>query len=158
MRHFFNIHTAFAGRDERQLLCGAVGHDGHVVLFVDVGAIFNVQAADLLAFWACLMRLELHAQNVTGQALDIVNGLGNLDAAALAAATGVNLRLHDPDGAAELLSGFHRLLNCKSRDAAGYWHTELAQNFFALVFVDFHDVSFGAGECSSVCNINLPQS
>jgi len=31
--HFFNVHAAFAGRDERDLLAGTVGHQGHVVLF-----------------------------------------------------------------------------------------------------------------------------
>jgi hypothetical protein len=34
----------------------------------------------------------------------------------------------------------------------------LAQKFFALVFVNFHDVSLGAGQFSPNCNNLLPQN
>jgi hypothetical protein len=79
------------------------------------------------------------------RALDIVNRLGHLDAAALAAPAGVDLRLDDPNRAAQLLRGFHRLLYGESRNAAGHWHTELAQDFLALVLVNLHEVSLGRG-------------
>jgi hypothetical protein len=48
-------------------------------------------------------------------------------------------------------------LNCEGGDAARHRHTELAQNFFALVFVDFHDVSLGTGQFSPNCDSELLQ-
>jgi hypothetical protein len=87
------------------------------------------------------VRLELHAQDFAGQLLDFVDRAGQLDAAALAAAARVDLGLHHPDRTAELLGGFHRLLHCESRDAAGHWHPKIAQDVLALVLVNLHEVS-----------------
>jgi hypothetical protein len=84
------------------------------------------------------VRLELHAQDLAGHALDVVDGLGHLDAAALAAATGVDLGLDHPHRAAELLGGFHGLLHRECGNAARHGHTKLAQDFLALVFVNLH--------------------
>ena len=47
------------------------------------------------------MRDERHADHVARELLGFVGRLGELDAAALAAAAGVNLRLDDDDAAAE---------------------------------------------------------
>jgi hypothetical protein len=101
-------------------------------------SVLDVQAADLLAFRTRLVRHQLHAQNVAGTRLDVLQRLGHLHAAALAAATRVNLRLHDPHRAAQLLGGRHRLINRERRYASRHRHVELAQNFLALVFVDLH--------------------
>jgi hypothetical protein len=145
VRDLFDVHATFAGRDHGHFLGGAVGHQGHVVLFLDVGAVFDVEATHFLAFRAGLMRLELHAQDVAGQALDVVNRLGHLDAATLATAAGVDLRLDHPHGAAQFLGGFHRLLHRERRDAARHRHTELTQDFLALVLVNLHEVSLRSG-------------
>ena len=139
MRHFLDVHAAFAGSNEGHLLRLTVGHDGEVILFLDVRAVFNIEAPHLLAFGAGLVGLELHAQNLAGQLLDLVKRFGNLDAAALAAATRVDLGLHNPYRAAELLRRFDRFLHCKRRDATRHRHTELTQDLLALVFVDLHE-------------------
>jgi hypothetical protein len=145
MSHFLDVHATFGGDDERHALGSAVGHGRHVVFFFDVGAVFDQQAADFLAFWASLVGDELHAQNFTGDFADIVNRAGQLNATALATATGVNLRLDNPHGAAQFLSGFHRFLNGKCWDAARHRHTGLAQDFLALVFVNLHEDSLRRG-------------
>jgi hypothetical protein len=141
--HFLDVHAAFARRDERDLLRRAVGHGRNVVFLVDVGTVLDVEATDLLAFGAGLVRLELHAQDLAGDALDVLDGLGDLDAAALAAAARVDLGLDDPDRAAELLGGLDRLLDRVGRNAARHGHAELGKNFLALVLVDLHEVSLG---------------
>jgi hypothetical protein len=89
--------------------------------------------------------LELHAQDFARDALDVFNGLGDLDAAALAAATGVDLGFHHPDRATQFLRGFHRFLHRECRDTAGHRHTKLTQDFLALVLVNLHEVSLGLG-------------
>ncbi len=62
----------------------------------------------------------------------------DLDAAALAAAAGVNLRLHDPHLAAEFLGRRDRFVNAEARDAARSRNAVLAQDFLRLVFVYLH--------------------
>ena len=137
--HFFDVHAAFAGSDHSHFLAGAVGHEGHVVFFFDVGAVFDVEATHLLAFGAGLVGLELHAQDLGGQFLDLLDRLGDLDATALATATGVNLGLHNPNRAAQFLGGFHRLLHRERRNATRHRHTKLTQDFLALVLVNLHE-------------------
>ena len=143
--HFFDVHAAFARSDQGHLLRGAVGHQGHVQFVLDVGAVFDVQAANLLAFGARLVRDQLHAQDLFSQLLDVVDGLGNLHAAALATATCVDLGLDHPHGAAELLCSFHGFLHRESGNAARNGHTKLTQDFLALVFVNLHEVSLREG-------------
>ena len=139
--HFLNVHAAFAGSDERDLLGGAVRDHGHVIFFVDVSAVFDVQAADFLAFGASLVGLELHAQDLARDAFDVFNRLGHFHTAPFATATGVDLGLDHPNGATQLLCRLNRFLNGESRDTAGNGHAELTQDFLALVFVDFHELS-----------------
>ena len=139
--HFLDVHAAFAGSDEGHLLGAAVGHAGQVVFLLDVGAFLDVQAADLLAFGAGLVRLELHAQDVASQGLDVVDGLGNLHAAALATAARMDLSLHHPHRATQLLGCFNGFLNGKRGNAARYGHSKLAQDFLALVLMNLHAVS-----------------
>ena len=64
--------------------------------------------------------------------------LRDLHAAALAAAAGVDLRLHDPHLAAELLRRLDRLVDGERGNAARRGHAVLAEDFLALVFVDVH--------------------
>ena len=137
--HFFNVHAAFARSDQGHLLGGAVGHQRHIQLVLDVGAVFDVQAAYLLAFSASLVGDQLHAENLLGQGFYVVDGLGHLHAAALAAATSMDLRLHHPNWAAKLLCCLYSFLDGECRNATGYWHTELTQDFLALVFMNLHE-------------------
>jgi arylsulfatase A-like enzyme len=139
VRHFFNVHAAFAGGNEGHLLRGAVGYHRQVILFLDIGAVFDVQAPHLLAQRAGLVRLELHAQDVAGARLDLVDRLGHLHAAALAAAARMDLRLDHPHRATELLCRLDGLLHRESRNAARDRHAKLAQDFLGLVFVNFHE-------------------
>ena len=93
-----------------------------------------------MAFGASLVGLELHTQDFAGDALDVIDGLGNLDATTLTTATGVDLGLNDPHGATEFLCSFYRLLYGKGRNATRNGHTKLTQDFLALVFVNLHEV------------------
>ena len=69
-----------------------------VELVLDREALLDEQALDLLALGAGLVRDELHAEDLLGASASASSrGLGDLDAAALAAAAGVDLRLDDDD-------------------------------------------------------------
>ena len=69
------------------------------------------------------------------------DGLHYLHAARLAAAAGVNLRLHDPDRAAQFFGALDRLIDTECRDAARHLHAEFAQDGFGLILVDIHGPS-----------------
>src|SRR5271156_5637800 len=71
--------------------------------------------------------------------MHLIERLRHLDAAALAAAAGVDLRLHHPDFAAELPGGGVRLGYGEARHTAWSGHAELAQDLFALILVNIHD-------------------
>src|SRR5690606_31430477 len=105
---------------------------------LDVGTFLDHQTTDLLAFRAGLVRDELHAENGVGVAAHFVERLGELDATALAAATGVDLCLDDPDLATELLGGLDGFIDGETRNAFRRDDTELPQNFFCLVLMNFH--------------------
>ncbi len=143
--HLFDVHAALGRCHQRHALGGAVGDGGHVIFLLDVGAVFDQQAADLLAQRAGLVRDQLHAENFSGQLADFVHRAGQLDTTTLAAAARMDLRLDDPHRATELLRGFHRLLDSECSNAAGHRHTKFAQDLLALVFVNLHEVSLGMG-------------
>jgi hypothetical protein len=84
------------------------------------------------------MRLQLHPEDLAGELLDLVERAGELDPAALATAARVNLRLDDPDRAAEPLRGLAGFEDAERRIPARHRHAELAQDFLALVLVDLH--------------------
>ena len=115
-----------------------VHHQAQIEFLADVGAFFDEKPAHLLAFRAGLMGDELHAQDGAGVGLDLVQRLGHLDTAALAAATGVDLRLHDPDRPAQALRNGQGFVNRKRRLAARYGHAVTPEDFLALVFVNLH--------------------
>ncbi len=93
--HLFNLHAAGLRGHEDQLAGGAVEHDAEIKLAVDGRGLLDQQPLHLLALRAGLVRHQLHAENVLGVQLGLLAGAGHFHAAALAAASGVNLRLDD---------------------------------------------------------------
>ena len=88
------------------------------------------------------MRDELHAEDLAGLDAHLIDGARDLDAAALAPAAGVDLRLDHPHAAAERRSRGLRLVDRECRNAARRRHAVPPKDFLALIFVDFH-----AGSC-----------
>src|SRR5437868_508320 len=79
---------------------------------------------------SCMPRISSPRAHLVQRSLD-------LPAAALAAAAGVDLRLHHPDLAAELLCRFHRLVDAHRREAARRRHAVLPEDLLPLVLVNF---------------------
>ncbi len=133
-----DVHAALARGHQRHALGAAVNHHAEVQLLLDVGAFFDQQPAHLLALGTGLVRLQLHAEDPARMRLHLVERLGDLDATALAAAAGVDLGFHHPPASAELLRRLHRFVHAEARIAARGGDAVLAQDFLALVLVDFH--------------------
>ena len=140
MGHLLDVHAALGGDDHRDARGGAIDQHRQVELLVDGRALLDVEPVDLLALGPGLVRDQRGAEQARGLLLHIVDGLDHLDAAGLAAATGVDLGLHDPDRAAELFGGLDGLLDAERRQALGDRHAERAQNLLGLIFVDIHAV------------------
>ena len=93
-RDFFNLHAAGLRRHKHQPARRAVEHDAQIKLALNRRGLFNQQPLHLLPLRAGLVRHQRHAQNVLAVLLGVFARLRHLHAAALAAASGVNLRLH----------------------------------------------------------------
>jgi hypothetical protein len=138
--HFLDVHAAFARGHQHDALRDAVGDHRHIEFLLDVGAFFDQQAAHFLAFRAGLVGDQLHAEDLVRVLAHLLERLGHLHAAALAATACMNLRLDDPDRTAEGLGGLHRFVNTQARDATRHRDAVLPQDFFSLVLMDFHAV------------------
>ena len=87
------------------------------------------------------MRDELHAEDLLGILLGFGEVLRDLDAAALAAAAGVDLRLdHDAIGAVgeEPARDFECFIEGVRHLAARHGNTVLRKDVLCLIFVNFH--------------------
>ena len=144
-RDFFDLHAAGLRGHEDQLGGRAVEHDAQVQLAFDGRRLFDQQPLHLLALRPGLVRDQLHAEDLLRCILRFLQGLGHLDAAALAAAAGVDLRLdHDALGAAGKQPSWPRRIGFFQRVghlALGNRHTVPLQDVFCLILVNFH--SFG---------------
>src|SRR5690606_18755438 len=136
--HFFNFHAAFAGSHHGHALGSTVGNDTDVVFLLDVRAFLDQQATHFLAFRASLVSDQLHAQDFRGQLTHFVHRASQLDATALATATGVNLGFDNPHRATQLLRSCNRFIDGEGRNSAWHGNAKLLKQCFALIFVNFH--------------------
>ena len=110
-----------------------------VEFLVDQRAFFDVEPVDHLALGAGLMGHQRRTEDARRLAADVLDRFDDLDAAGLAAAARMYLRLDHPYRAAELVGRTLGLLDRKGRDAARHRHAELPQHRLGLVFVNVHD-------------------
>src|SRR5690606_30499953 len=85
--------------------------------------------------------LDVQTQDRLGRLVRLVGGLGDLHATGLAAATGLDLSLHDDD-AADLLSSCLHLLGGVGDDAGENRHSVGFEKVSCLVLVEIHVQSF----------------
>src|SRR5690606_14221062 len=105
----------------------------------------DIEAIDLLAGRTRLMGDEGRAEKARRFGLHVVERFHDLDAAGLAASTGMDLRLDDVDGTTELLRGGDRLIGRERGNAARHRHAILRKHGLGLIFMDVHGRSVRAG-------------
>ena len=98
--------------------------DAQIQLALDLEPFLDEHASDLPALGAGLVRDERHADHLLREPLGFVGRLGQLDAAALAAAAGMDLRLDDDDAAAEPLGDGLGIMSGEGDFAARNGHAE----------------------------------
>jgi len=138
---FFNFHAAGLGGHEDQSAGGTVKDDSEIELAVDGGRFFNEEALHLLALRAGLVGDELHAEDVLDVQVGVFAVAGDFDAAAFAAASGVNLRLDDDARGAlgKQFAGYSRgFFRRVGHFAPGHGNAVFCQDFLCLILVNFH--------------------
>ena len=138
--HLLDVHAAGLAGHDADLGGGAVRDDAQIQFLFDVQALLDQDFLDFLSFRAGLMGDQVHADDLASQGLYFVDGLGELDTAALAAPPGVDLGLdHDriaPQGLGDLASFVRR----ERHLALGHGDAVFAEQFLCLIFMDFHDL------------------
>src|SRR5574343_708696 len=139
--NFLDVHPAFVRSHHGDGLGGTVGQRGNVVFVLDVGAFFDQQVTDLLAFRTGLVRDQLHAEDRAGVIAHFFERRCDLDATTLATATCVDLGLDDPNLAAQGFSCLDCVVDGRAVNPARNRNAEFFQELFALIFVNFHALS-----------------
>ena len=84
MRDLLDVHAAFGRDDEGDARGRAVDQHREIEFLVDVGAVLDVEAVDLLAGLAGLQRDQRRAQHLLGEGFGLVDRLGDAHAALVA--------------------------------------------------------------------------
>src|ERR1019366_1478556 len=119
----------------------AVEDNAEIKFAVDAGGLFDQQPLDFLAMRPGLMRDQRHAENLLCVEFGLLAGAGHFDAAAFAAASGVDLRLDDHAASAlgKELAGYRRgFFEGVSDFAARHGDAVPGQDFLRLVLVNLH--------------------
>ncbi len=137
--HRLDIDAALGRGDERDAPGPAIDQEREVKLARDGRVLDHIDMPHQPAFRPGLGRDERHAQNAVGFGMKLFERLHELDAAAFAAAAGMNLSLHDEGLAAEIAGVRSSLFGARRHLAVGYRRPVLLQQRLGLIFVDIHD-------------------
>ena len=146
--YFFDVHAALRGADEPDARGLAIHQQREVQFGFDARTVFDVDAVDLFARGAGLVRDQGAAQHFLGFFGGFFNRFGQAYTAfvasvgfferTLAAATCVDLCLDDPKRSVHLACGCFRFFSFQHDPAVGYWRAVATQKGFCLIFVDVH--------------------
>ncbi len=143
-----DVHAAFRRNDEGNATDRAVDEQRAIEFAVDVGAIFDVEAVDLLAGRTRLGRDQRVAEHFLGECDDFVDRLGEANAAlgvgaeflelALAAATSMNLALDHVKRAGKRLGSRFDFFDLQNRNALGNRRSKALEQGLGLIFMNVH--------------------
>ncbi len=105
-----DLHAAVRRGDDHDPLGFAVEHEAEIEFARDVGRRLDQHALDHLARFAGLLGHQHPPEQRRGEVAHLLLGPAQLDAAGLAAAAGMDLRLDDPGVAADLAGAVAGLL------------------------------------------------
>lgn len=143
----FDVHAAFGGSHDGHRRAGAVNQQREIQFPRDIAAFFDVDAFDFLAVGAGLFGDQDFAEHGLGVFLDLIDRLGQTDAAFFgvavfktpgATAASVNLRFDDPDIAAKFFGLLGRFVGGVSYTTARNSDAVFRHQLFSLILVNVH--------------------
>ena len=148
MGDVLDVDAALGREDERNPARLPVDQRREIELLVDIRAVLDIEAVDLLAGGAGLHGHEGRAQHLPGERAHLFNrarephaalfARGRLLESPFAAAAGVNLAFDHPQRPAELPGAVDRFVGREGRIPAGERNAERAQHRFGLIFMNVH--------------------
>ena len=138
-RHLFDLHAARGAHHDHRPSYAAIRDDAQVELLGDVLGLLHQDLVDHLAFGAGLVGDQGHAQDLVRHPLHLLGGRGGLDAAALAAAAGMDLGLDHKGACPQFLGHLPGLPVGVGHRAFGHRYVEFPQQFFGLIFMNLHN-------------------
>ena len=137
-RHFFDVHAAGGGRDERDVALVAVQDQAQVQLARDLRAFLDEHLVYRQAFRPGLVRLEARPEHRGSGLARSLGRIDQLDAAALAAPAGVHLRFDDPLRAADASCRRLGLRGARRDVAGGHRNAVICEQLLGLILVQVH--------------------
>ena len=126
-----DLHAAVRARHHTGCSLDAIDDEAEVQLALDLQPLLDEHAPDYLPFGPGLVGHERHAEHSLGGRSRLLRTLGDLDAAAFAAAAGMNLRLDDRHAAAEAVGDSLRVSRVEHDFARGTGTPYFARSAFA---------------------------
>ena len=135
---FFDVHAAGGRDDEGDVALVAVQHQADVQLALDLRAGLDEHLVDGQTFRPGLVGVQTTAEHLRRRIRSRLGAVHQLDAAGLAAATGMNLGLDHPLGTADAASGIGRFSR-RGGDVTGRDRDAVARKeLLGLIFVQVH--------------------
>ena len=138
-----DVHAARGRGDEGDAAGVAIEQHAQVQLAGDLRARLDVDLVDRQALGTRLLGREALAQHPRRGRRNVVQRPCELDAARLAAAARVHLRLDHPDAAAEATGCVGSLRGCRGDEARGHRDAVAGEELLGLVFVEVHGQARG---------------
>ena len=134
----FDIHAAALRGDDADALGLTVEDVTEIKFALEWIGGLDIDALNRLTLGAGLERHEALAEEVLGGIADLVVGPAQLDAAGLAARTGMDLCLHRPERATEFGGGVNRLVGAEGHRALRNRNAESGEQLLGLILMHVH--------------------
>ena len=148
-----DVHAAVLGGDERDGLGITIDQDRQVQLAGDVGGVGHQHQVHRQRAAGRLVGFHVGAEHALGGSAHVVEAAAELDAAGLAAAAGVDLRLDHPLRAAKRLGGIDGSVGGIGDLARRHGDAVLREQFFGLVFVEIHSIPRANGKTMAAARV-----
>src|SRR6185437_4582498 len=138
LRDLLDVHAAGSGGDERDAALLAIESQRQIDLALDLRARLHIDALHRQALGTGLFGLQARSEHRGGGTAHRLRIARQLDAAGLAAATGMYLSLDDPDRPADRVGRRDRLIRAGGDAARRNGDSVIPEYLFSLIFVQIH--------------------
>ena len=141
--HFLDVHSPGLAGHNNDLGNRPVGNNAQVQLFGNIQTLLHQNLFNFLPLGPGLLGNQIHPDDLPGNTVNLLLGLGQFDPPALAPAPGVNLSFNHNRVSSQSFGDPDCFIGTKRHPTLRRGHAVFSEEFLGLVFVDFHlQVSF----------------